>query len=62
MILGIGPYNYIAEEFDFLAIADYMGVKVFSVNELILPYYTVEEGELNPLRFITATFQLVLTG
>ena len=42
------PYNDIAEECDFLATAGYMGAKVFSVNEHILTYDTVEDGELNP--------------
>ena len=56
------PYNDIAEECDFLATAGYMGAKVFSVNEHILTYDTVEDGELNPWWFIYQPVSYRLTS
>ena len=56
------PYNDITEECDFLAKAGYMGVNVFSVNEHILTYDTVEDGELNPWWFIYQPVSYRLTS
>ena len=56
------PYNDITEECDFLAKAGYMGVNVFSVNEHILIYDTVEDGELNPWWFIYQPVSYRLTS
>ena len=46
------PYDDIAEECEFLGHAGYMGVKIFSPNEVLLTYDYVENGEINPWWYI----------
>ena len=46
------PYDDIAEECEFLGKAGYMAVKVFPLQESILTFDTVENGELNPWWFL----------
>lgn len=46
------PYADVEKECDFLGTAGYMAAKVFPVQEAILTFDTVENGELNPWWFV----------
>ena len=49
------PYEDIAEECEFIGHVGYLGVKIYSPNEHILTYDTVEDNVINPWWYITHT-------
>jgi alpha-amylase len=56
------PYSEIEKECEFIGKAGYLGVKVFPVQEAILSYTTVENGEINPWWFIYQPVSYKLTS
>jgi len=49
------PYEDVAEECEFIGHAGYLGVKIYSPNEHILTYDTVENEVINPWWYTTQT-------